>query len=575
MLIRPWLRGGSAELRGMYIAYISNRQLKHCSGQRDVGLQDDLESRQIINCVAATIAKESRKRRRRGVKRVDYQAMERGVERFKDDTDEIDDEVDKTAEIDDEVDRAAEVGDEVDGKKDMTEESAVKEKKNSSGLPHKRRRIVHEFTINEDEERHFKNVYTQQKLIKAQRKDPHIRHLWKIKTRGEMDQCTKQEQQDAANLAIYKGVIVRKEITVTGEIRKRIVVPLSMQADLVKMIHELNHPGVNGTIKRVKQYYWFRGMKSVIKDVVHHCEKCIARKGRTLRKETMSPDERPLTLGGRWHLDGLELPPSGGYDHLMVATDVATKYVILRPSKGETASAASNLVFDIIRRFGRPQEITTDKGRAFMSELFLKTCEGNLIKFKPIGVGRPQGNGMAERVNKTLLDALSIMCEGKGSKWAQHIGEVEYALNTRVSSVTGYTPYELVFGRLPPSPVYRDILADDNEQANADDSVKILRERINALQQAAHENQLAAAKAQRTYHDAKAQTHKFEVGDIVWLYNKSSVERGVTTKLASKWNGPYIITKAPGDVTYILADENGKTLPGTYHARYLYKPSED
>jgi len=69
--------------------------------------------------------------------------------------------------------------------------------------------------------------------------------------------------------------------------------------------------------------------------------------------------------------------------------DVATKYVILRPSKGENVEAASGIVMDIMRRFGRPKEITTDRGRAFFSELFMKVCEDLFINQLPQDKHKP------------------------------------------------------------------------------------------------------------------------------------------------------------------------------------------
>jgi len=236
------------------------------------------------------------------------------------------------------------------------------------------------------------------------------------------------------------------------------VVPQDLQAKVVTDIHKSNHPGVRGTLAAVQQYYWFRNMKARVKDIVRHCPECTARKEKPFMEVAMAPDKRPMALGGRWHIDGLQLPPSGEFDHLMVATDVATKYVILRPCRGEIAEAATGLLMDIIRRFGRPREITSDRGRAFMSHLFIKACQDLFITFKLAGTGRPQANGAVERVNRTLSDIASIACHGKGDQWSKYVGEIEYAINTRVSSITGYTPYELVFGRLPPEPTYVEIL---------------------------------------------------------------------------------------------------------------------
>ena len=65
-----------------------------------------------------------------------------------------------------------------------------------------------------------------------------------------------------------------------------------------------------------------------------------------------------------------------------------------------------------------------------------------------------------------------------------------------------------------------------------------------------------------------------KVGDTVWFYKPSQAERGVTSKLAFKWSGPYTVAKEIGPVTFILKDKDGKELPGTAHARHMYRQED-
>jgi len=410
-------------------------------------------------------------------------------------------------------------------------------------------------------------------FIAKQKADSNIQRMLAIAAGQDIYQPSMEEKEDAEKVYIRKGVVV-KDVKQGMDIYKtRIVVPLSMQRKVIEDIHEKSHGGVHSTLAAAQEYYWFRGMKNTVRDVVRHCESCIARKGRPLTKEVLAPDERPLVLGGRWHIDGLFLPTSKGYDHLMVAIDAATKYVILRPCKGETSEAASGILLDIVRRFGRPQEVTTDRGRAFLSDSFMKVCQGLHIIYKPIAPKQPQADGMVERVNKTILDIASTLCKGNGEKWADLVGEIEYGINTRPSSTTKFTPYELVYGRIPPGPTYTDVLTD-TEERGADEQVRLIRDRIRITQQLAHENQMMAANKQQSFHNAHAQAHRFKTGDTVWHYNRSSVERGVTSKLAYRWKGPYSVKQVIGPVTYRLEDKEGKLLPGTMHARDLHRPDE-
>jgi len=101
----------------------------------------------------------------------------------------------------------------------------------------------------------------------------------------------------------------------------------------------------------------------------------------------------------------------------------------------------------------------------------------------------------------------------------QYVPEIEYSLNTRVSSVTKHSLWE-------------DQFIQTRRRGKRRENVRILRNRINILQQIAHENQMEAAERQHSFHDAHAEAHSFNVGDTVWYYKDSSTEKGVTSKLA-------------------------------------------
>ena len=290
-------------------------------------------------------------------------------------------------------------------------------------------------------------------MIEEQQKDEWIKRLWSI-ARGDEDvgHYSVREKQDALHIGKVAGVIVKDVRDETGSIRSRVVVPTSLQTKIVTEIHNLSHAGVLATYRAVKQDHWFRGMKEEVKRVVRLCPKCIALRGRPITAEVLAPDERPAALGERWHIDGIAMEPSNGFDHVIAAVDVATKYVILVKSAGETRQAADEVLREIIRRFRPPGQITTDRGRAFFSETFMAACHGLGIQFKPVAVKQPQANGMIERMNRTIEEVATIQCDGDSLKWPELIPEIEYAINTRVSSVTKFAPFELVYGRKPPGP---------------------------------------------------------------------------------------------------------------------------
>ena len=390
-------------------------------------------------------------------------------------------------------------------------------------------------------------------LIEAQHDDSNIQRMWDIAQGKEVNQPSAKELQDANDLVMKHGIIMKNVSHSSGQIISNIVVLFALQR--------------RATNEQTRRNHWFRNMKQVVREVVIGCEQCIAREGQPLTREV-------LTLGGRWHINGLAMPETDdNFDHLIVAVDVATKCVILKPAKGESSAAAAETLMDIIRRFGQPREVTTDRGRAFMSNRFMTICRAFHMIFKPTAQGQPQADGMVERVNRTILDVAAFVCKKENAKWSDLVGEIEYAANTRTSSTTKYTPYELVFGRLPPGPTYTDPIDPDTTRSTGE-QLRILRRRIEVIEQLAHENQMLAAKQQKKFHDAKAEAHKFKVGDTVWFHKPSQAERGVTSKLAFKWSGPYTVSKEIGPVTFILKDKDGKELPGTAHARNMYRQED-
>ena len=65
----------------------------------------------------------------------------------------------------------------------------------------------------------------------------------------------------------------------------------------------------------------------------------------------------------------------------------------------------------------------------------------------------PQGDGLVERFNRTLLDMLSTSIKDHQGTWEDHIRAVCMAYNTNVQPTTGFTPFYLMFGRQARIPV--------------------------------------------------------------------------------------------------------------------------
>jgi hypothetical protein len=62
----------------------------------------------------------------------------------------------------------------------------------------------------------------------------------------------------------------------------------------------------------------------------------------------------------------------------------------------------------------------------------------------------------------------------------------------------------------------------------------------------------------KQYYDRKAKQRYFEVNGLAYMYNPAK-KAGLTRKFYKPWHGPYLVTKKLSDLSYEIADQNGKT----------------
>ena len=78
------------------------------------------------------------------------------------------------------------------------------------------------------------------------------------------------------------------------------------------------------------------------------------------------------------------------------------------------------------------------------------------------------GNSICERFNRTLLRLLQSLPKEQKSCWPLHVPSLVFAYNAMPPSVTGYQPYELMFGQKAPAVCDAWLgLAQYNDQASS------------------------------------------------------------------------------------------------------------
>jgi len=100
----------------------------------------------------------------------------------------------------------------------------------------------------------------------------------------------------------------------------------------------------------------------------------------------------------------------------------------------------------VICRYGCPLEVVTDQGSHFTSGVVTKLLSKLSVKHRRVTPYYPQANDMVEKTNGILTRIIAKVILDKQCTWDDHVGEALWAYRTAYKTVTGYTPFQLVFG---------------------------------------------------------------------------------------------------------------------------------
>jgi len=128
----------------------------------------------------------------------------------------------------------------------------------------------------------------------------------------------------------------------------------------------------------------------------------------------------------RWAMDIVgPMPPSGSKRFMLVLTDYFTKWVEAQAyHKVKSRDVVAFIWKNIICRHGLPYEIVTDNGKQFVSLITRNFLAKWNIRMSNSTPRYPQGNGLAEATNKTIIAGIKKRLGPKKGNWANELDGV-------------------------------------------------------------------------------------------------------------------------------------------------------
>jgi transposase InsO family protein len=381
-------------------------------------------------------------------------------------------------------------------------------------------------------------------------------------------------------LTTRDGVVYRtRRDSRSDQCTYQLYLPQSFVGDALNGLHDLcGHLGVDKTLESARQRFYWNKMTEDVNNYIRRCKRCSRRK-EVHGVKTQAPLKNIITSQPMEIvcIDFLNLEQSvGGIRDVLVITDHFTKFAMAIPTKNQTAkTTAKHLYEGFMLHYGIPLRLHSDQGRNFESRVIRELCLLLGIEKSRTTPYHPQGNGVTERFNRTLLGMLGTLENDKKSNWKEFLAPLTHAYNCSRNDSTGYSPYFLLYGRESRMPI--DIALgvhpeDNGGQVPLTSYVSELKQRLTHAYEIVNKHIIDKGNKNKRLYDRKAKDSVFQQGDLVLMRNVNLTGK---IKIADRWEDtPYRVIRRLGDDSpvYMIKTAGGKKR--TVH-RNLLKPCFD
>ena len=281
------------------------------------------------------------------------------------------------------------------------------------------------------------------------------------------------------------------------------------------------HLGVERTLGLLQEQFFWPKMAEDVQIHIRTCDQCLKFK-QPQEKSEMQPILVSFLLE-LVHLDFLTL--GGKTDNsksvsVLIVTDHFTKYAEAYVTPKQTAKT---LWESFHVHYGWPEKILTDQGKSFENNLIQELYElaqGKKLHTTPY---HPGTNGQCECFNATLIGMLGTLSTHAKRNWQEWIVTLMHAYNCTVSSVTGFSPYFLMFGRTPTIPldVEMGVTLVDQGQGSYQNYAKKLQAKLKWAYQKAQENNKKESERQKRYYNQKMKCMSLKPDNLVLVCVKA------------------------------------------------------
>jgi len=380
-------------------------------------------------------------------------------------------------------------------------------------------------------------------------------------------------------LRLHHGVLQRKfEATDGSSVIWQVILPVSLRGEFLATVHggmTGGHLARRRTAASVQSRAYWPTWSTDLEAFLKGCESCARYyRGYTPKKARLNAS----LVGEPWFRVSVDITgphprSSKSNQYILTLVDHFSKWAEAIPLRNHTAvSVARALMTHVFSRFGAPQQLLTDRGSEFESELFKELMKWMEIDKLRTTAFHPSCNGTVERFHRTLNSMLAKTVSETQRDWDERLPLVLAAYRATVHESTGMSPNKLFLGRevrMPIDLVMGLPLEEAVSDVSPDEYLSKLRQNAALAYQLARKQLYASAERRKKYYDAGVRPERFAVGDWVFYhYPRRYTSR--SPKWQKAYTGPYLVTRLIEPVNCVL-QKSPRSKPFVVHVDKLKK----
>ena len=376
------------------------------------------------------------------------------------------------------------------------------------------------------------------------------------------DRRFKHYKANEDRIILKDGLLFRKYYGETGSVKYyQIPIPKQLVNEVLRNLHGEfgKHPGFTKTIIAYREKYYYPKMAQLISEWVLSCEQCLRESRinpRLTRPPLKNPNEYITAPEDAMQIDLVPgLPPSGGYENIVTAIDVFSRYLFAYPTSNQDAKTVAKVLISIITKHAYlPTILISDKGTAFTSTV-IKEVAGVLgITLKHATTKHAQTIGLLERSHASIKQALKIETGERRSLWHKYVSIAVLNYNTSYHASIGCEPSRVFHGRIPYN--FLDLKMGIRPQQIPPPDSQIAQdvlEQTETIFQDVRKNAMQAYLKYKAYYDRKANASKLKKSDCVLVLQPKADHQGSKIPFTDfRWIGPYIIEQVLPNNNYLV-----------------------